>query len=138
MAVAVLVYLLGTVGHTLGRIDLGGPSRTGAQTVFALAILLPMVAAMLSPRHLLAALWLALVPIALLSPSFRATLNPLALAHLHQARDREEAGRRWIDGAAEGLPSLGTGLMSPSLVVLVKPVHAWSKACWPRTRPIST
>ncbi|WPZ32641.1 hypothetical protein T8K17_15480 [Thalassobaculum sp. OXR-137] len=124
MAVAVLVYLLGTVGHTLGRIDLGGPSRTGAQTVFALAILLPMVAAMLSPRHLLAALWLALVPIALLSPSFRATLNPLALAHLHQARDREEAGRRWIDGAAEGLPSLGTGLMSPSLVVLVKPVHA--------------
>ena len=123
MAVGVLVYLLGTIGHTLGRIDLGGPSRTGAQSVFALAILLPMVMAMLSPRHLLPALWLALVPIGLLSPAFRAVLDPAALAHLHQSRDQEHPGRRWIDGPSEGLPALGTGLISPSLVVLVKPVH---------------
>lgn len=123
MAVAVLIYLLGTIGHTLGRIDLGGPSRTGAQTVFALAILLPMVVAVFSPRHLLAALWLALVPIGLLSPSFGAVLDPRALTHLHQSRDREDPARRWIDGATEGIPALGTGLMSPSLIVLVKPVH---------------
>jgi hypothetical protein len=123
MAIAVLIYLLGTIGHTLGRIDLGGPSRTGAQTVFALAILLPMVVAMLSPRHLLVALWLALVPIGLLSPAFRAVIDPAALAGLHQSRDRESDSRRWIDGAAEGIPALGTGLMSPSLIVLVKPVH---------------
>lgn len=123
MGVAVLIYLLGTIGHTLGRIDLGGPSRTGAQTVFALAILLPMVVALRAPRHLLPALWLALVPIGLLSPAFRAVLDPQALAHLHQSRDREDAARQWIDGAAEGIPALGTGLMSPSLIVLVKPVH---------------
>lgn len=121
MGLAVLIYLIGTLSHTLGRIDLGGPSRSGAQTVFALAILLPMVLALRAPRWTGPVLCAALIPIALLAPGFGDPPDARALSQLYRSVDREDGARVWVDGAAEGVAPIGAGLLSPALIPMVKP-----------------
>jgi hypothetical protein len=121
MGLAVAIYLLGTLSHTLGRIDLGGPSRTGAQTVFALAVLVPMVVALMAPRRLVILVCAVVVPVGLLAPGFGSALDARSLAKLHRFADREDGARIWIDGATEGVVPIGAGLLSPAVIPMIKP-----------------
>ncbi|WP_420405137.1 hypothetical protein [Nisaea sp.] len=118
------LFLLLVVPHTIGRIDAGGPSRAGALSVFALALVgLPLAWSMAA--RVRTGLVVALVAaLGLLGPAFAHRLGVGDLLRVPQTVRSIAPGERAVDGVSVGLPALGRTIVREPLVARMVPLKA--------------
>jgi len=118
------LFLLLVIPHTIGRIDAGGPSRAGALSVFALALLcLPLASA--AGMRARAGVVVGLVAVlGMLGPAFGHRLSVAELLSVPNATRAPQPGEQAIDGAASGLPSVGRTVVPEALVTRMVPLKA--------------
>ncbi|MBO6562574.1 MAG: hypothetical protein JJ959_18655 [Nisaea sp.] len=119
---AAALFMLLVIPHTIGRIDAGGPSRTGALSMFALALVgIPLAWSMAA--HLRSGIVVALVAVlGMLGPAFAHRLSVTELLRLPQATRAVLPGELTVDGAALGLPALGRTIVPEALVTRMAPL----------------
>lgn len=118
------LFLFLVIPHTIGRIDAGGPSRGGALTVFALAMIcLPLAIHLPRWSRVTAMVGISLI-LGLLAPAFGHPPGFRSVFAAPSATSPAVNGKMSVDGAATGIPAFGRTLVHPALVERISVLKA--------------
>lgn len=115
-AIAAALFLVLVVPHTIGRIDPGVPSRPGALSVFALALLCLPLIAHLGRLHRGGTAVVLTVAIGMLAPAFDHRPGITPVLELPQTVRAAAAGERFVDGREIGIPAFGRTVVPTGVI----------------------